>query len=124
MFNRQTTAMLRLVLDEVCADLGKYEKAVRAHVARPLHRRSNGPPHRTEQIPSENVIMQDRTKKRRRVKQTQSLTERLLASATLAKSRAQGMAPGHDRDLLLQKAREAEAAVALESWIRGPSSPR
>ncbi|MFZ5713990.1 MAG: hypothetical protein ACOY3N_14335 [Bradyrhizobium sp.] len=33
MFNRQTTAMLRLVLDEVCADLGKYEKAVGAHVA-------------------------------------------------------------------------------------------
>jgi hypothetical protein len=68
--------------------------------------------------------MQDRTKKRQRVKQTQSLTERLLASAILAKSRAHGMAPGRDRDLLLRKAREAEAAVALESWIRGPGSSR
>ncbi|AMA61611.1 MULTISPECIES: hypothetical protein [unclassified Bradyrhizobium] len=68
--------------------------------------------------------MQDRTKKRRRVKQTQSLTERLLATATLAKAKAQAMSPGHDRDLLLRKAREAEAAVALESWIRGRGSPR
>lgn len=68
--------------------------------------------------------MQDRTKKRRRVKQTLSLTERLLASATLAKSRAQEMAPGRDRDLLLRKAREAEATVALESWIRGAGSAR
>ncbi len=36
MFNRQTTAMLRLVLAEVCAGLGKYENAVRAHVAAKL----------------------------------------------------------------------------------------
>lgn len=64
--------------------------------------------------------MQDRTKKRRRVKQTRTLSERLLAAAALAKSKAQEMAPGRDRDLLLRKAREAEATVALESWIRGP----
>lgn len=64
--------------------------------------------------------MQDRTKKRRRVKQTRTLSERLLASAALAKSKAQEMVPGRDRDLLLRKAREAEATVALETWIRGP----
>ncbi|MCK1358156.1 hypothetical protein [Bradyrhizobium sp. 199] len=36
MFDLQTTAMLRLVLDEVCADVGQYENSVRAHVASKL----------------------------------------------------------------------------------------
>lgn len=36
MFDRKTTVMLRLVLDEVCAEVGQYENAVRAHVASSL----------------------------------------------------------------------------------------
>ena len=33
MFDAQTTALLRAVLNEVCEDVSRYENGVRAHVA-------------------------------------------------------------------------------------------
>jgi hypothetical protein len=33
MFDAETTALLRAVLDDVCANLSPYENGVRAHVA-------------------------------------------------------------------------------------------
>jgi hypothetical protein len=33
MFDAETTALLRAVLDEVCATVSRYETAARAHVA-------------------------------------------------------------------------------------------
>lgn len=33
MFDAQTTALLRTVLDEICAGISRYETGVRAHVA-------------------------------------------------------------------------------------------
>jgi hypothetical protein len=36
MFDTETTALLRSVLDEVCANVSSYENGVRAHVASAL----------------------------------------------------------------------------------------
>lgn len=36
MFSRETTALLRSVLDEVCEQVGRYENGTRTHVASKL----------------------------------------------------------------------------------------
>ena len=36
MFDSETTALLRAVLDEVCIEVGRYENGTRAHVASKL----------------------------------------------------------------------------------------
>jgi hypothetical protein len=36
MFDRETTALLRSVLDEVCEQVNSYENGIRAHVASAL----------------------------------------------------------------------------------------
>lgn len=63
----------------------------------------------------------DNRKKRRRFKQTQSLQERLLQAANLARAAAEQMPNSVERAKLLNKAREAEASLHLERWLSKPS---
>ena len=59
-------------------------------------------------------------KHRRRVIQTQSLNERLLAFAKQVRARAAGLPPGIKRDQLLKKAREADTEFHIEEWVNSP----
>ena len=58
-------------------------------------------------------------KRRRRVKQTLPLGERLLKSAREARAAAAQLPPGLDQARLLRRAREAEAIAQLEHFLRG-----
>jgi hypothetical protein len=62
---------------------------------------------------------------RRRVKQTQSLEDRLSAEAVRLRKEAKDMPPGIVRDTLLRKARQAETGSHMSEWLRssGLQSP-
>jgi hypothetical protein len=57
-------------------------------------------------------------KRRRRVKQTASLGERLLQSAREARAAAKQLPPGVDQARLLKHAREAEAVAQLDELLK------
>ena len=58
--------------------------------------------------------------KRRRFKQTTSLTNRLTSWSEAIRKEAAKLAPGPKRDLLLQRARQADTAVDIEDWVNSP----
>jgi hypothetical protein len=60
---------------------------------------------------------------RRRAKHTESLTDRLAEEAEEAKTRAETMPPGPERDALL---RQADTAMHLNDWLssRGLQPPK
>jgi hypothetical protein len=62
-----------------------------------------------------------RKKRRRRFKQTLPLAERLLRSAREARDAAERLPPGLDQTRLLGRAREAEAIVQLDQFLRAPT---
>jgi uncharacterized membrane protein YccC len=59
-------------------------------------------------------------KRRRRFKQTLPLAERLSRLAREARDAAERLPPGLDQKRLLRQAREAEAIVQLEQFLRAP----
>nr|WP_247783605.1 hypothetical protein [Bradyrhizobium sp. 170] len=61
--------------------------------------------------------------KRRRVKQTSPLDQRLIDQAQRLRKEARGTPPGIERERLLRRARQAETAVHMEQWLT-PSGPR
>jgi len=58
--------------------------------------------------------------KRRRVKQTRSLEERMAELATKLKEQAAKLPAGTDREGLLRKARLAETGAHLSDWLTSP----
>ncbi|WP_257169190.1 hypothetical protein [Bradyrhizobium sp. SRS-191] len=60
-------------------------------------------------------------KRRRRVKQTMTLGERLLQTAREARDMARRLPPGIEQARQLRRAREAEAIVELERFLTGPA---
>ena len=64
--------------------------------------------------------------KRRRFKQTTSLEERLAEEAIRLRAKAKSLPPGPERDGLLRKARQDEAASHMSEWLSSPGlqSPR
>jgi hypothetical protein len=58
--------------------------------------------------------------KRNRRKNVTSTTERLLAAAAEARKQASLLPQGIERQKLLRKAREAEAAVHMNEWLSSP----
>ena len=59
-------------------------------------------------------------KHRRRVKQTTSLQQRLLAFAGYAREAAEDIPPGPRKQKMLEKARVAETTADLDIWISSP----
>jgi hypothetical protein len=59
-------------------------------------------------------------KRRRRLKQIQSLRERLMSFAKEARTRADALPPGPVKDDLLRKARQADTASHLDEWVNSP----
>jgi hypothetical protein len=60
-------------------------------------------------------------KRRRRVKQTISLGERLLRIAREARDAAGRLPPGADHARLMNQAREAEAVANLDQYLQIPT---
>ena len=58
--------------------------------------------------------------KRRRVKQTEVLEERLGNEAIRLREEAKLLPPGQKRDLLLRQARQAETGAHMSEWLRSP----
>ena len=58
--------------------------------------------------------------KRRRFKQLTSLQDRIAEWAVGVREEANRMKPGPQRDELLKKLRQAEAAMHLEEWANSP----
>lgn len=63
-------------------------------------------------------------KKRRRVKQTVGLEERLALQARDDRERARSLPPGREREDLLRQARRIEEATRMTEWLTRPSSKR
>ena len=59
------------------------------------------------------------TKKRNRRKQTVSFDERLRQAAEAAREAALRL-EGPKRDVMLQKARQAETALRINGWLASP----
>ncbi|MGC2774115.1 MAG: hypothetical protein WA418_00600 [Bradyrhizobium sp.] len=60
-------------------------------------------------------------KRRRRVKQTLSLGDRLLQTAREARDMAKRLPPGIEQARQLRRAREAEAIVELDRFLTSPA---
>ena len=58
--------------------------------------------------------------KRRRVKQTRSLEERLAEEAKRLREQASSLPPGIERDHALRKARQAETGSHMSEWLTSP----
>ena len=57
---------------------------------------------------------------RRRVKQIQSLEDRLAEEAKRLREKAKSLPPGAARENLLRKARQAETGSHISEWLRSP----
>lgn len=57
---------------------------------------------------------------RRRFKQTRTLEERLAEEAKKLRSVARMLPPGRTREEMLRRARQDEAAVHMNEWLRAP----
>jgi hypothetical protein len=57
---------------------------------------------------------------RRRFKQTTTLQDRIVEWAKDVRAQAAMLPPGRDRDELLKKVRQVEAAMHLEDWANSP----
>ena len=53
---------------------------------------------------------------RQRVKQVHSLQDRLASFAEDAREKASLLPPGAEKDAMLEKARQAEAALRFDNW--------
>lgn len=58
--------------------------------------------------------------KRRRIKQTDMLEERLAEEARRLRERAGLLPPGMEREGLLRKARQADVGAHMSEWLRSP----
>lgn len=58
--------------------------------------------------------------KRRRIKQTDILEERLGAEAIKLRQEAKSLPAGPKREELLRKARQAEVGAHMSEWLRSP----
>jgi hypothetical protein len=61
------------------------------------------------------------TIKRNRHKQTVSFDQRLQQAAREAREQARRLPAGHEREMLLRKARQAETAAHINEWLTSPS---
>ena len=57
---------------------------------------------------------------RRRLKQLQSLKQRLTEQAKRLREEAKLKGPGVERETLLRKARQAETAAHMDEWLSSP----
>jgi hypothetical protein len=57
---------------------------------------------------------------RPRIKQAESLSDRVAAFAADTREKANLLPPGPERDALLKKIRQADTAARLDQWAQSP----
>ncbi|MGF6426924.1 uncharacterized protein (DUF3084 family) [Bradyrhizobium elkanii] len=57
---------------------------------------------------------------RRRIKQIETLEQRLADRAEEMRERARTMPPGVEKEALLKRARQAETGAHMSEWLRSP----
>jgi hypothetical protein len=57
---------------------------------------------------------------RRRIKQTESLEQRLSKEAQRLRAKATLLRPGAERDFVIRKARQAETGLQMSEWLKSP----
>ena len=62
-------------------------------------------------------------KRRNRRKQTVSFDDRLRQAAQAASEAAARLPQGSEREVMLQKARQAETALRISGWLASPGEP-
>ena len=60
------------------------------------------------------------TQQRRRIKQTETLEQRLTTEAKRLRAQAKLLRPGPARDAVIRKARQAETGSRMSEWLRSP----
>jgi hypothetical protein len=60
---------------------------------------------------------------RRRIFHKKSFEERLAQQAQLFNDQAKMLPPGKDREILLRRARQTEAAANIHEWLTSPGLP-
>jgi hypothetical protein len=60
---------------------------------------------------------------RRRFKQSTTLKDRLVAEASRCREQARLLPPGPEREAVLFKAQQADAAASIDEWLRSPGLP-
>jgi hypothetical protein len=60
-------------------------------------------------------------KRRNRAKQTRSLEERLAADSERVRVKAAKLPAGRERDVLLKRIEQNDAATAMSAWLRSPA---
>jgi hypothetical protein len=58
--------------------------------------------------------------KRRRVKQTSSLSERLVQNVEHLEAQLATLPPGPERELLIKRIRQNETAAHIDEWLKSP----
>ena len=64
--------------------------------------------------------MEDRMNTRRHIEHDHPLDVRLAQEAIRLRAAAKGIRPGATRQQMMRKAREAETAASITSWISSP----
>lgn len=62
------------------------------------------------------------SKLRRRIKHTTSFAQRLIEEAAKFREAAERLPPGTERELLMKRVRQAEAAMQINDWLAAPQS--
>ncbi|MCJ9700171.1 hypothetical protein [Bradyrhizobium sp. SHOUNA76] len=57
---------------------------------------------------------------RRRIKQSASFSQRLIEEAVKFRKAAEQRPPGTERELLMKRVRQAEAALQINDWLATP----
>jgi hypothetical protein len=63
-------------------------------------------------------------KRRRRVKQTTTLAQRLTREASRLREQALSLSPGSEQASLWRKVRQAETALRIDAWLASPDDHR
>jgi hypothetical protein len=62
--------------------------------------------------------------RRRRIKHTKSFRDRLIEEAAKFREAAEKLPPGAEREHLMRRVRQAEAAAQINDWLVAPSPAR
>jgi len=63
-------------------------------------------------------------KRRRRLKQTTTLAQRLTQEASRLREQAMSLSPGSEQASLWRKVRQAETALRIDAWLAAPDGHR
>jgi hypothetical protein len=58
--------------------------------------------------------------RRKRIRQTNTLAERLQQASDRLRSEARQKPPGMEREILLKRARQADVAAHIDEWLSSP----